>query len=508
MKNLKTFVAFLKDEKLREFTEENLEMMAKMRIPILKQFSNLGAEEMTKRSMISNTIYLTALIDGTAVDKANESLWQWEENKLAGISNDEIQPSDLVLMYSAQKKVMLNNLLHYTHDAAEVVCIVGELEDYFTLVQESAVTLFFKLQNEIERNLREREESYKDLLENTSDLVHAIDPDEKILYVNKNWLDTLGYSKEEVLQTKLKQYVHPDLLQAYDEAIEKARNGITTELIETVFIAKNGEELTLEGNISWKFADGTSPYSRGIFRNITRRKTMELELANTTNELLRSNKELEQFAYVASHDLQEPLRMIHSYIQLLASRYKDKIDADANDFINFAIDGSIRMRTLINSLLEYSRVNRSKPFELADSGEILAEVLSDMENSILENGARIHYSHMPTVFCDRVLLGQVFLNLIGNALKYKSNKKSPEIYISGKKQEGVYLFAVKDNGIGIEKEYFEKIFVIFQRLNSMDKYQGTGIGLAICKKIVEKHGGQIWVESEPEKGATFYFTIK
>jgi PAS domain S-box-containing protein len=506
MKNLKTFAAFLKNEKLGEFTKENLEMLSKMDLPLLKQFSNIEPEEMFKRSMVSNEVFLTSLIDETALAKAAESLRQWENNLLPGISKNDIQPSDLVLMYAAQKKVILKLLVQHTNEASEIVLILTELEDYYATVQEGAVKLFFKLQKEIETNLRESEDRYRDLFENTNDLIHIIDPQEKILFINKSWLDALGFPKEEVLKSSLKQYIHHDSLQAYNDAEEKAQKERTSQFIETVFVSKNEEQLILEGSISCKFSDGSILFTRGIFRNITRRKIMELELANTARELVRSNKELEQFAYVASHDLQEPLRMVNSYIQLLASRYKDKIDEDANDFINFAIDGSNRMRTLINSLLEYSRVNRSKPFEWMDSGEILADVLSDMENTILENGARIHYGHLPTVYCDPVLLGQVFLNLIGNAIKFKSTK-SPEIYISGEKKGTHYQFVVRDNGISIQKQYFEKIFVIFQRLNSMDKYQGTGIGLAICKKIVERHGGEIWVESEPGKGSSFYFTI-
>jgi signal transduction histidine kinase len=229
-------------------------------------------------------------------------------------------------------------------------------------------------------------------------------------------------------------------------------------------------------------------------------------LMHNTEELKRSNAELEQFAYVASHDLQEPLRMITSYVQLLEKRYKPKLDGDAIEFINYAVDGANRMQTLIYSLLEYSRVNRVKPFESVNVSDLLVEIKKDLSMAIEENNAEIIYGELPDLYGDKVLLGQLFFNLIGNAIKFKG-KDPVKITISGKKTGDEYLFSVADNGIGIQKEYLEKIFIIFQRLHTKDKYPGTGIGLAICKKIVERHNGRIWVDSKVNEGSVFYFTI-
>jgi light-regulated signal transduction histidine kinase (bacteriophytochrome) len=205
--------------------------------------------------------------------------------------------------------------------------------------------------------------------------------------------------------------------------------------------------------------------------------------------------------------LQEPLRMITSYVQLLAKRYKDKLDDDANDFIEYAVDGSNRMRILISSLLEYSRVNRMKPFEKIDLNELLEDVLKNLKDQIYENNAIIKINTLPVISGDPVLISQLFQNLIANAIKFRRLTK-PQIIISCKQENNEYLFSVKDNGIGIQKAYKEKIFIIFQRLHNKEKYPGTGIGLAICKKIVERHGGKIWLESELDKGSTFHFTIK
>ena len=231
------------------------------------------------------------------------------------------------------------------------------------------------------------------------------------------------------------------------------------------------------------------------------------KVENTNENLISTNKELEQFIYVASHDLQEPIRTINSYLQLLEKRYKEKLDNNAKEFINYAVEGGKRMKTVILSLLDYSRLTRANPFEIINVNEVLKEILKDLSYQIRENNATITIEPLPAIYGDKVLIEQLFQNLISNAVKFKG-EKNPVILISGKKNDTEYLFSIKDNGIGIQKEYGTKLFTIFQRLNTQEQYPGTGMGLAICKKIVEKHGGKIWFESEFGKGSTFYFTIK
>lgn len=230
-------------------------------------------------------------------------------------------------------------------------------------------------------------------------------------------------------------------------------------------------------------------------------------LERTNADLARSNSELEQFAYVASHDLQEPLRMVSNYTQLLARRYEGKLDGDADDSIAFAVDGAKRMQSLINDLLAFSRVGtRGKDLAPTDANAVLAQTLVNLQPAIEESGAKVTSDPLPTIAGDDGQRMQLLQNLIANAIKFRG-EEPPAIHISASEQGNDYLFSVRDNGIGLDPQYKDRIFVIFQRLHGRDQYPGTGIGLAICRKIVERHGGRIWVESEPGKGATFFFTL-
>ena len=241
--------------------------------------------------------------------------------------------------------------------------------------------------------------------------------------------------------------------------------------------------------------------------DISERKTIERALQLHMKELERSNADLEQFAYVASHDLQEPLRMIASFTQLLAKRYKGKLDSDADEFIAYIVDGSTRMHRLINDLLAYARLSsRAAEFVPTDCEAVFADAVSNLGSAMEENGATVTHDPLPTVMADKDQLSRLFQNLLSNAIKFRA-ADPPVVHVSARRSGNEWLFSVRDNGIGIDPEQFERVFLVFQRLHGKSEYSGTGVGLAICRKIVERHGGKIWIESHAGKGSTFYFTL-
>lgn len=310
----------------------------------------------------------------------------------------------------------------------------------------------------------------------------------------------------------LLEQVHPEDRERVQRAIERAMaERAPYEIIHRI-IRPSGEQRVLLGRGEVVLGeDGQVVALQGTAQDITEQQQAREALQRYARELEERNTELEQFAYVASHDLQEPLRMISSFLQLLERRYGDQLDATAEEYIRFAVDGAKRMQGLIHDLLAYSRVGtRGKAFQRLDLDDVVAEVLADLQQAIDENDARVTVEDLPELYADPTQMRQLFQNLIANALKFRG-EATPEIRLSAERDRengrALWRVAVRDNGIGIAPEHAERIFQIFQRLHTREEYEGTGIGLAICRKIVERHGGKIWVESQPGQGATFFFTI-
>ncbi|MBI5309219.1 MAG: PAS domain S-box protein [Planctomycetes bacterium] len=373
--------------------------------------------------------------------------------------------------------------------------------------------------------LMESEEKFRKISASANDAIIMLDDEERISYWNVAAEKIFGYSKEEAVGKRLHTLIIPVVfrnrhLEGFKEFQIAGQGPVIGKTLELTALRRDGEEFPIELSLSGVQIKGKWN-AIGIIRDITERKRLNVRLLaeiggrkkvlerlkQMVKELERSNSELQQFAYVASHDLQEPLRMVSSYTQLLGRRYKGKLDADADEFIAYAVDGAVRMQMLINDLLEYSRVGtRGKPFEMVNCLDIFDQAISNLKMAIEESGAVITHDGLPMVMADVLQFTQLFQNLLGNAIKFRG-KETPCIHVSAIQKEGEWVFSIRDNGIGIDPQYVDRIFVIFQRLHSKEEYPGSGIGLAICKKIVERHGGQIWVESEPGKGATFCFTV-
>ncbi len=358
-----------------------------------------------------------------------------------------------------------------------------------------------------ENALRESEERFGAFMNHSPVLTWIKDDRFRYIFVNTAFEKTFNTSIERI-SGKTDFDILPEAtakeIRAHD--MQVVATGRPTQMVENVSTPRGADHQLLVYKFVFRAKDGRMLIG-SIGSDIIKMKQTEEALAHHVKELARSNAELQQFAYVASHDLQEPLRMVSSYLQLLERRYKGKLDTDADEFIAYAVDGARRMKGLIEDLLAYSRVGADdRRLGSTSSESALKRAIENLQFSANENALRLTHDPLPALKADGSQLVQLFQNLIGNAIKFKS-ENPPEIHVGAEKKNGECVFSVSDNGIGIEPKYVDRIFDIFKRLHNRNVYPGNGIGLAICKKIVERHGGRIWAESQHGKGATFYFTI-
>jgi PAS domain S-box-containing protein len=368
--------------------------------------------------------------------------------------------------------------------------------------------------NKIDYKHRETKEDViklANIVNSSEDAIISKDLNSAISSWNRGAEKIYGYSAHEMIGKPLYNLMSSSEWEKFSKLEEKVKKGKSICPYEAKRLKKDSTEMYVSVTLSpIKNYEGKIAGISIIARDISKRKKIEEKLQDTISKLEHSNNELQQFAYITSHDLQEPLRAIASFTQLLEKRYKNRLDPDADEYIDFIVDSAVRMKEMIQGLLYYSRVGtRGGEFQLISSEEVLKDTLLNLEAIINENKAKITYDKLPMITGDKLQLVQLFQNLIENAIKFKKPDIPPKIQISARKDEqrNEYIFNVSDNGIGMEPQYTGKIFEVFKRLHTMDEYNGVGIGLAISKRIIERHGGKMWVESKLGTGSTFYFSI-
>lgn len=496
--------------------------------------------DVTERRRIEDALRETRDYLNNLLDYANAPIIVWDLSfritlfnhafeRLTGLKAGEVIDRQLDILFPADQRE--ESMGHIRRTAAgerweaveipilrmdgEVRIVLWNSATLYEVDGKTAVATIAQGQDITERKraeeaLRDAALRYRTVADNTYNFEFWINPVGQYLYASPSCQRLYGYAPAEFMADGGlgRRVVHPDDLAVFDRHLADVEAKHSHRDIEFRILRADGALRWIAHTCQPVFdEDGRYLGVRGSNRDITERKRAEEELRLTSEELARSNAELEQFAYVASHDLQEPLRMISSYVQLLGSRYSGKLDKDADDFIHYASDGAARMQKLINDLLSYSRVGtRGKAFEAVSLELALSQALDNLKVTVKDSGAVITHDPLPSVHGDVGQLTQVFQNLIDNAIKFRG-KASPQIHISVQMKGRECTCSVRDNGIGIDPEYGDRVFVLFQRLHTRREYPGTGIGLAICKRIVERHGGRIWLESKLGEGSTFCFSL-
>jgi PAS domain S-box-containing protein len=396
------------------------------------------------------------------------------------------------------------NLLGHLFRLASVYCFYRAI----VVVGLSRPTdLLFRELTAREEALRRGEQRYRSLVEYSPDAIF-VNRDDRVDYVNPAAVQLFGATAaEEIVDRPVYDLFTPAYREFVAGRIREIRAGSPVPLVDEQIVRLDGTVRDVEV-AAFPFEDDAGPAIEVVLRDVSDRKEAERRMQQYAARLRTSNEELQRFAYVASHDLQEPLRSIVSFSQLLERRYKGRLDADADEFIAFIVEGGTRMQTLIRDLLQVSRVEtQAKEPVPTDAGAVVARALALLDPSLVEAGATVTIGDLPQVMADAAQLEQVVVNLVGNAVKYRRAGVPPEIAVRARRLDDMVEFAVADNGIGIEEQYYDRIFEMFHRLHTHDEVEGTGIGLAVVKKIIDRHGGRIRVESTPGEGSTFFFIM-
>jgi signal transduction histidine kinase len=518
-KILNEYITFLKDEYLNTLAEahqtELLELLN------LKEKINFSRQELLFICKNAFELLLDDLENRKTTDKTINYLTQLNLEMFAVLADKDLETNINLLFLISQKKTLLSFIPDYTSDITTCIKLVQTIENIYLNIHKAV-----NQDDKKEEKLKQSEKQLSLIYNSTSDLMLLISVENagseyifRFVSANKSYMNVLKFynieATEEMIIGRIVEDVGRDIFK-FDKSITEFINMKYTEAVNKRTTITYEE--SLDDPVHGRFYSETTltpifdenDYCTNLLfvsRDITSRKLAEEEIARQKIELNRSNEELQQFAYVASHDLQEPLRMIGCFVQLLEKKYQDSLDPDTTEYINFTVDGVKRMQSLLHGLLDYSRIStRDYQYSQTDFNEVLEVVKANLLIAIEDNQVQIISEELPTVNAFESQMVRLLQNLLSNAIKYKMDNP-PVIKIAAKKKENEWLFSVNDNGIGIKEEYFERIFNIFQRLHTRDVYEGEGLGLAICKKIIERHKGRIWLESEPGVGSTFFFTI-
>lgn len=518
MEKLVAFLKFITENHLEAAARENIATARAMNLPLMKFFEHLPEDQLLAQSMQGIRDFYTSLADGSYLQRQAESMRLWEEDKLPGIPKDSIKPSDLVLIYAVQKKGYFKFLPAYTTDSQLVIDIVQELDKIYLEGQEMAVNLLFRMQKEAEARAVASSERFQLLVESAKDYaIFMIDPQGYIVSWNKGAEAIKGYTADEVIGKHFSIFYTEEEL-----AREEAQYNLEQALLHGRYETE-GWRKRKDGSLFWGDVIFTALYDekgklRGfskVTRDTTERKNAEehiIKLNDTLREKIAElemvNNELEAFSYSVSHDLRAPLRAIHSYTQILSEEYINNLDDDAKRKMSRVMFNAKKMGRLIDDLLAFSKVGKKELLkDSVDMTAVARTALKEAEGETPSASQTVLIRPLPAAYADYSLVKQVYCNLISNAIKYSQHSPKPEIELGATEEEGDTVYYIKDNGVGFDMRHYDKLFGVFQRLHGADEFEGTGVGLALVKRIVAKHGGRIWARAEPGKGATFSFTL-